>query len=605
MGAHHLSGVVSVTLAVLGVALPTLRASAIAPEDGPAFMTDSHGAVGVCFFLKKVTAVDPQSERYYRGALDWLVTTAEWEEDRCQWRVSTTAPPDNPNYGRYSLQGQGRELAEGWVTFGDGRYREAALGALRQTFEEALHVDTPFGDGYWWGKRVGHSHGPGGPGDFLLDLYTMLGESAALPYAEGLLNWLRQESVVSDDGHGNTIAFWPEAAGGTDYESGYCYGNAGTLAFLLSAVETMPGFSWPDCDLLTAANTSLRWLMHVAVDVVLPGEDGVKWYYMRHEMDTNNIGFGSGVAGIGLQLLDGCQRNLDAGNAAFAAECVDYARKAARSIIYRIEEWGSTPPLQVGACGGEGGTAILLFPLADELEAADPAFAQECRDTAGTIADMVVDARLVFPAGSAWKSGPKFGDEAVSIALDYGTTGLGLCLSTSGDALSRVDLIDVAKDAAAYLRFIAVWEENGGCKWPMIIPYGPTDSDGDGVTDERDAFPAMVGEAVDSDEDGMGDQFEWIIVDADSFDQYEDFWDVSPDEDFDEDGCSNIEEFLAGTNPIEAGACLPVGGWWRCAALVAGLGCWFLVSGSSSSAIRSRANARNGAPSGGLHSKRS
>ena len=65
---------------------------AIEPEDGPAFMTDSHGATGVGWFLREIRAVEPTYDRYYFGTLDWLVATAIWEGDMCAWWKSMTAP---------------------------------------------------------------------------------------------------------------------------------------------------------------------------------------------------------------------------------------------------------------------------------------------------------------------------------------------------------------------------------------------------------------------------------------------------------------------------------------------------------------------------------
>jgi hypothetical protein len=133
--------------------------------------------------------------------------------------------------------------------------------------------------------------------------------------------------------------------------------------------------------------------------------------------------------------------------------------------------------------------------------------------------------------------------------LDYGVTGLGWALYLTGTALGRDDLVDVAREAGDYLRFIAVWDERGGCKWPQIIPYGPNDADDDGVFDDWDAFPANPNEAVDSDSDGIGDNFEWLIADDDPGDGLNSFSDVLPVDDYDGDGASNLTEFQLGTDP--------------------------------------------------------
>jgi len=522
----------------------------IEPEDGPAYMTDSHGAAGVCWFLADMKNLDPTYERYYYGGLDWLVEMAEWDGDRCRWLVSTTAPEGHPNHRYIWGGGIVNQLVGGYLTSGHERYRDTALGGARTAMDEAISVVTPYGPGYYWrGLRVGHSHGPGSVGDMLITVYAGLGETAVVPYIEGLLNWLRTQADISTDNEGHTLAMWPEEPGGTAYESGYCYGNAGTLAFLINAANHFPGFSYPDgIDLRFAVNASARWLMSVAVDV--PQASGVIWRYMRHDEISNNIGWGSGVAGIGAQFLDAYKLNQTAGDP-FADECLDYARKAAATIIYRVNEGdiASGTKLRVGACGGEGGTAHFLLALASTMDSIDPDFAAECRSASATIAELVVESRLRFGERCAWKSSTKFGDEAVNIAFDYGVTGLGKCLYELGTELGRPDLMAVAREAADYVRFITVWDQRGGCKWPQIVPYGPNDNDGDGVIDQWDAFPGSSREAVDSDGDRMGDNFEWFIIDDNGADGLNSFGDILPEDDYDDDGTSNLSEFRLGTDP--------------------------------------------------------
>jgi len=53
----------------------------------------------------------------------------------------------------------------------------------------------------------------------------------------------------------------------------------------------------------------------------------------------------------------------------------------------------------------------------------------------------------------------------------------------------------------------------------------------------------------DGDSDGMPDAWEQQIVDADLSDNIETIEDVFPDDDFDHDGWSNIQEYLRGTDP--------------------------------------------------------
>jgi len=75
-----------------------------------------------------------------------------------------------------------------------------------------------------------------------------------------------------------------------------------------------------------------------------------------------------------------------------------------------------------------------------------------------------------------------------------------------------------------------------------IGAFESDDSDGDGIPDDEDAFPYDWSESIDSDEDGMGDNFENQF----GFDPDD------PDDatlDPDEDGKTNLEEFEGGSNP--------------------------------------------------------
>lgn len=77
------------------------------------------------------------------------------------------------------------------------------------------------------------------------------------------------------------------------------------------------------------------------------------------------------------------------------------------------------------------------------------------------------------------------------------------------------------------------------------------DSDADMVPDAVDAFPSHAAEWQDEDGDAMGDAFESLIIDFDLQDPYESLMDVLPEDDFDNDAFTNMDEFVNGTDPTQ------------------------------------------------------
>jgi hypothetical protein len=87
--------------------------------------------------------------------------------------------------------------------------------------------------------------------------------------------------------------------------------------------------------------------------------------------------------------------------------------------------------------------------------------------------------------------------------------------------------------------------------WVAHIGGTFTDSDGDGVPDSQDVFPYNPLETMDADGDGLGDNFEMTIIDANLGDGIDTLNDVLPFDDFDSDGVNNYIEFLLGLDPTD------------------------------------------------------
>lgn len=95
-------------------------------------------------------------------------------------------------------------------------------------------------------------------------------------------------------------------------------------------------------------------------------------------------------------------------------------------------------------------------------------------------------------------------------------------------------------------------QEAEGESDPRNATSVPSDSDGDGVYDNRDAFPDDANETADADNDGVGDNADACDGFDDSQDLDEDGIPDGCDDDLDGDGFSNLNETDQGTDPGNA-----------------------------------------------------
>ena len=454
-------------------------------EDGPAYLTDSHGAEGVTYAMLELSKDAPEYARYWKGALDWLLHVAQRDDaGRLAWMMSTSAPEGHPSH-RVSTPGQCgiiRMFLEGYKASGDERYKAAALAGTRTLVERfARKKETPLGTGWAWshayrpddrseGLLAGHSHGLGNVLDSLLATYEATRDESLKEPMRGLLVNLRVrgKETKKDD---QVLIAWPTLNKTNVVETGYCYGQAGLVLPLLRMAELAPDVRLSDgTTALSLANAGLRYLMSIA----RAKGDGFVWPFMRHDQTTRNPGLGSGTGGIGWAMLRGAQVNRKA-DPAFADACLRHARGAAVYAADLVLANEGKGPLRspggdagFGVCGGAGGTGHLLMLYAEQIGDADPALTARLKAAIARVARAVIasaetldDGTMVIPDRQHFKQ--------VNLALDYGQTGILLGLTVTGRYLEDDEIRAAARKVADYIAKQAV-PEGGGLKFAQFHP---------------------------------------------------------------------------------------------------------------------------------------
>ncbi|NOX52915.1 MAG: hypothetical protein GXP27_00440 [Planctomycetes bacterium] len=457
-------------------------------EDGPAYLTDSHGASGVVHAFLELSEVAPEYDKYWKGALNWLMSVAKRDKQGyLYWYMSTTAPKGHPSH-RISIPGMchvTRMFLAGYKRCGDERYRKTGLEAARTMVERfSRQKQTPYGTAWAWshayrpndrtqGLLAGHSHGLGNLIDTLLDAYEAATDKAFKRELEealtGLLVNLRARAVQTQK-DGRMLIAWPSRRNRDVVETGYCYGQAGLVLPLLRLAEVFPNMKLSDGTTpLTLANGSLRYLMSVAKEA----RGGYVWPYMRHSKRSKNIGYGSGTAGIGWSFLRGAEVNRKI-DPAFAEECMKYAKGAVTYAVNLVLNYKGPGRLKqpggeagFGVCGGAAGGGFLLIQYAQTVGDREPALVQRINRAVERIARMVVKSATEIDGTLACPDRTHF--KRVNIALDYGQTGIVLGLSVAGKYLKNEKLIDAAKKVANYIAQRAL-PEGGGYKFAQFHP---------------------------------------------------------------------------------------------------------------------------------------
>ena len=470
------------SLAFVAILIMASPVRAVPPEDGPAFMTDSHGASGVAYTFMELSKVDPKYDKYWKGALDWLLHVAERDQQgRMTWYFSTSAPAGHPNR---HINTPGvchiiRTFFEGYESSKDERYKQAGIAGARMLVEQyAQKKKTPLGTAYGWshtprakglGFLAGHSHGLGNMMDTILAAHKVEPRDEYLQALKGILINLKLRSKKMESKDGELVLAWPAVRNKQVCETGYCYGQAGIILPLLKLSQELPELKLSDGTTpLLLANANLRYLMSVAQK----DGQGYVWHYMRHQKITHNIGYGSGTGGIGWAFLKGAQVNAKE-NPELAKQCKEYARGAAIYALQRIEKYeGKTLTYAggdggFGLCGGSGGAVHFLLQCIEALGDEHPDHVEKLNRAIKAMASIVEASCIELENGTM--ACPDRPGKQLNLALDYGQTGVCVALAYSGLYLNDKELTSSAIKVADFIVSKAV-PEGGGYKFAQYYP---------------------------------------------------------------------------------------------------------------------------------------
>ena len=341
---------------------------------------------------------------------------------------------------------------------------------------------------------LGRSHGTGKNLGSLAEMYTLTGDEKFKKWAFLQAKVIKNDAEEWTDEDGTSLTTWRLKPGErsawrrTDWRTGWCYGTVGMVSGLMDFYDAFPDFRFEDGkSALDVASAALNWIITKRV-IVGPG-----WVFMNMRADgpSENPGWGSGVAGIGYGFMRGYEYHKDT-DPELAEVYLNAARKSAIYIYdllrdpnespamkgHNLSRWdylgrahriqpGGFESLNLGLCGGVGGTGRFLMPMAKLMKDKDPELAEKCLKSADVVAGWFKTRSIPCGKGVAWTARPKFGGEnTINMAIDYGLTGMVLGIYVIADETDDPVLKELTRKAIDGMISLAV-EEGDGYKWPL------------------------------------------------------------------------------------------------------------------------------------------
>lgn len=482
---------------VVGLVHPPVRAAA--PQKGPAFYSDVHGAGALIRSMNAMGKIDPKYYEIRDQAINWsLKQMRDFPTGGRTWLQNPSASKGHPSHRRAITTisaFNGQTLLDVYRETGNERYLQAVKANVDWLLGSAVKRTKPkLGDLYAWTSRhdlddpkkfrqsrplqSGHSWGVGSTLDALAAYSLETGDKRVTPYLVGgaRFAYFAAEKREAD---GAAQCYWKRGDGSV--VMGYCRGNSGTAFGLMKIAEAIPGAEIvPGRSIEDIVNESLNYILAEAKK----NRAGIIWKNMNGRAGEVNLGYGRGLTGIGYTFWLGYQMNRRAGNEELARTCRDAARSTVDAFLRTVDDLSAEEAMTefvgvtalvetIGACSGISGSYLWLGPFADEVRDENPEFAKRCDEAIRKVAYRLINTAYAVDGNYAWKNhNEKFGDNTINMAIDHGQTGAVLVLAEMGVRLDDPRIMEGARKAADFV-IAQLVKDGDGLKMPHIVKLDP------------------------------------------------------------------------------------------------------------------------------------